>query len=192
MANVEKIVPFILKWETSTTGVGMTNEQLFEKASKRGFANDPNDLGGATMCGVTIATYTEYRRRKGLPKPTIEQLKEIPYKEWLEILKAMFWDRWKADQIKNQSIANFLVDWVWASGNYGVKLPQKILGVSIDGVVGPKTIAAVNAKDPGTLFYQLRQERIDYTDRICKSRPQNKRFYSGWINRILDLKFSGV
>ena len=192
MANVEKIVPFILKWETSTTGVGMTNEQLFEKASKRGFANDPNDLGGATMCGVTIATYTEYRRRKGLPKPTVEQLKEIPYKEWLEILKAMFWDRWKADQIKNQSIANFLVDWVWASGNYGVKLPQKILGVSIDGVVGPKTIAAVNAKDPGTLFYQLRQERIDYTDRICKSRPQNKRFYSGWINRILDLKFSGV
>ena len=192
MANVEKIVPFILKWETSTTGVGMTNEQLFEKSRKRGFANDPRDLGGATMCGVTIATYTEYRRRKGLPKPTVEQLKAIPYKEWLEILKAMFWDRWKADQIKNQSIANFLVDWVWASGNYGVKLPQKILGVSIDGVVGPKTIAAVNAKDPGTLFYQLRQERIDFTDRIRKSRPQNKRFYSGWINRILDLKFSGV
>lgn len=192
MANVEKIVPFILKWETSTIGVGMTNEQLFEKARKRGFANDPHDLGGATMCGVTIATYTEYRRRKGLPKPTVEQLKAIPYKEWLEILKAMFWDRWKADQIRNQSIANFLVDWVWASGNYGIKLPQKILGVTIDGVVGPKTIAAVNAKDPDTLFYQLRQERIDFTDRICKSRPQNKRFYTGWINRIIDLKYSRV
>jgi lysozyme family protein len=170
----------------------MTNEQLFEKARKRGFANDPHDLGGATMCGVTIATYTEYRRRKGLPKPTVEQLKAIPYKEWLEILKAMFWDRWKADQIRNQSIANFLVDWVWASGNYGIKLPQKILGVTIDGVVGPKTIAAVNAKDPDTLFYQLRQERIDFTDRICKSRPQNKRFYTGWINRIIDLKYSRV
>ena len=178
MANVEKIVPFILKWETSTIGVGMTNEQLFEKARKRGFANDPHDLGGATMCGVTIATYTEYRRRKGLPKPTVEQLKAIPYKEWLEILKAMFWDRWKADQIRNQSIANLL--------------PQKILGVTIDGVVGPKTIAAVNAKDPDTLFYQLRQERIDFTDRICKSRPQNKRFYTGWINRIIDLKYSRV
>ena len=104
----------------------------------------------------------------------------------------MFWDRWKADQIRNQSIANFLVDWVWASGNYGIKLPQKILGVTIDGVVGPKTIAAVNAKDPDTLFYQLRQERIDFTDRICKSRPQNKRFYTGWINRIIDLKYSRV
>ena len=192
MANVEKIVPFILKWETSTVAAGVSNEQLFEKAKKKGFANDPNDLGGATMCGVTIATYTEYRRRKGLSKPTVEQLKAIKYAEWLEILKTMFWDRWKADQIKNQSVANFLVDWVWASGTYGIKLPQKILKVSIDGVVGPKTIAAVNAKDPAILFGLLRQERIDYTDRICKSRLQNRRYYTGWMNRINDLKYSSL
>ena len=35
MAKVESIVPFILKWETGTTGATLTNEQLFEKAKKR-------------------------------------------------------------------------------------------------------------------------------------------------------------
>jgi lysozyme family protein len=101
----------------------------------------------------------------------------------------MFWDRWKADQIQSQSVANFLVDWVWASGVYGIKLPQKVLNVSIDGVVGPKTLAAINEKDPAIVFGLMKQERIDYTERICKSRPQNRKFRTGWLNRINDLKY---
>lgn len=71
MARVENIVPFILKWETGTTGIGLTNEQLFEKAKERGFANDPDDLGGATMCGVTFSTYTAYCSKKRLSTATL-------------------------------------------------------------------------------------------------------------------------
>ena len=38
MADVNKLAPFILKWEG-------------------GFVNDPDDLGGATNMGVTIETH---------------------------------------------------------------------------------------------------------------------------------------
>ena len=192
MAKVESIVPFILKWETGTTGIGLTNEQLFEKAKLKGFANDPDDLGGATMCGVTLATFTEYCRRKGYPQPTIVRLKAIKYKEWLEILKTMFWDKWKADQINNESIALILVDWVWGSGKYGITIPQKAIGVTADGIVGPKTIAAVNAKDPKQLFDLIRKERLAYIERICRSRPTNLKYKRGWLNRLNDIKFKGV
>ena len=192
MARVENIVPFILKWETGTTGIGLTNEQLFEKAKLKGFANDPDDLGGATMCGVTLATFTEYCRRKGYPRPTIVRLKAIKYKEWLEILKTMFWDKWKADQINNESIALILVDWVWGSGKYGITIPQKAIGVTADGIVGPKTIAAVNAKDPKQLFDLIRKERLAYIERICRSRPTNLKYKKGWLNRLNDIKFKGV
>lgn len=192
MARVENIVPFILKWETGTTGIGLTNEQLFEKAKLKGFANDPDDLGGATMCGVTLATFTEYCRRKGYPRPTIVRLKAITYKEWLEILKTMFWDKWKADQINNESIALILVDWVWGSGKYGIAIPQKAIGVTADGIVGPKTIAAVNAKDPKQLFDLIRKERLAYIERICRSRPTNLKYKRGWLNRLNDIKFKGV
>lgn len=192
MARVENIVPFILKWETGTTGIGLTNEQLFEKAKLKGFANDPDDLGGATMCGVTLATFAEYCRRKGYQRPTIVRLKAIKYKEWLEILKTMFWDKWKADQINNESIALILVDWVWGSGKYGITIPQKAIGVTADGIVGPKTIAAVNAKDPKQLFDLIRKERLAYIERICRSRPTNLKYKRGWLNRLNDIKFKGV
>lgn len=192
MARVENIVPFILKWETGTTGIGLTNEQLFEKAKLKGFANDPDDLGGATMCGVTLATFAEYCRRKGYPRPTIVRLKAIKYKKWLEILKTMFWDKWKADQINNESIALILVDWVWGSGKYGITIPQKAIGVTADGIVGPKTIAAVNAKDPKQLFDLIRKERLAYIERICRSRPTNLKYKRGWLNRLNDIKFKGV
>ena len=192
MARVENIVPFILKWETGTTGIGLTNEQLFEKAKLKGFANDPDDLGGATMCGVTLATFAEYCRRKGYPRPTIVRLKAIKYKEWLEILKTMFWDKWKADQINNESIALILVDWVWGSGKYGITIPQKAIGVTADGIVGPKTIAAVNAKDPKQLFDLIRKERLAYIERICRSRPINLKYKRGWLNRLNDIKFKRV
>lgn len=171
MADVKKLVPFILKWEG-------------------GFVNDPDDLGGATNKGITIATYEHYCKKKDYPKPTIDRLKNISDEQWTDILKTLYWDKWQADRIINQSVANILVDWVWASGSYGIKLPQKLLGVKIDGIVGNKTLAAVNEyKDQFELFQLIRKERIDFIDRICFSRPANGKFKKGWMNRINDLKF---
>ena len=125
MANVEKIVPFIIQFEAGVSPAGLTGKLLFEKARKPWYANDPDDLGGATMVGVTLATYTEYCRKKSYPRPSVERLRSMTYTQWLDILKTMFWDRWKADEIANQSIAEILVDWVWASGKYGITIPQR-------------------------------------------------------------------
>ena len=75
--------------------------------------------------------------------------------EWLDILKTMFWDRWQADKIKSQKLANILVDWVWGSGVYGIKIPQRILGVKQDGIVGDETLKALNAQDPDKLFQAI-------------------------------------
>lgn len=189
MANVENLVPLIIQFEAGVNPTGLTGEKLFEKARKTGYANDPDDLGGATMVGVTIATYTEYCRRKGYPRPTVERLRGITYAQWLDILKTMFWDRWKADEIQNQSIAEILVDWVWVSGKYGITIPQKVLGVTVDGRVGPKTIAAVNAHNPAALFARIKAERAAYINRICASRPSNRKFKNGWLRRLDAIQF---
>lgn len=153
MANAKKLIPFILKWEG-------------------GFVNDPDDLGGATNKGITIGTFGEYRKRKGLPPPTVQDIKNLSDKDWYEIFKTLYWDRWKADEIKSQSVADILVDWVWASGVHGIKRPQRILGVSPDGVVGSKTIAAINAADPKKLFDAIKADRAKFIDEICKARPK--------------------
>lgn len=170
MAQVSKLAPFILQWEG-------------------GFVNDPDDLGGATNKGVTIGTYEAYCRKKGYPRPTVERLKNLSTAEWTEILKTMYWDRWQADLIKSQSIANILVDWVWASGVHGIKIPQEVVGVLADGVVGPKTIAAVNSKNPQELFASIKMARVAFIDEICRKRPANLKFKRGWLNRINSLKY---
>ena len=168
MADYRKLKPFILKWEG-------------------GYVNDKDDLGGATNKGVTLATF---RSVYGQDK-TATDLRNMTDQQWEVIFKKHFWDKWRADEITDQSVANILVDWLWASGAYGIKIPQRVLGVSVDGIVGAKTIAAVNAKDGKQFFKEIRQERIDFIDRICTSRPQNKKFRKGWLNRINSLKYGG-
>lgn len=170
MAKSIKLIPFILQWE----GV---------------FVNDPADLGGATNKGVTIGTFKEYRKRKGLPAPTVDDLKNISESEWHDIFKSLYWDRWKADDIKSQSVANILVDWVWASGVRGILRTQIILGVDADGIVGKKTLNALNAADPKKLFDAIKADRLKFVDEICKVRPANERFRKGWTNRINSIKY---
>lgn len=170
MADPKKLIPFILKWEG-------------------GFVNGPDDLGGATNKGITIGTFGEYRKRKGLPPPTVNDLKNLSDKDWYEIFKTLYWDRWKADEIKSQSVAAILVDWVWASGVRGIMRPQRILGVSPDGIVGVKTIAALNAADPKKLFDAIKADRAKFIDEICKARPKNEKYRRGWMNRINAIKY---
>lgn len=165
MAQASKLVPFILRWEG-------------------GFVNDPDDLGGATNKGITMDTFEAYCRKKGYPKPTVERLKNITDADWYEIFKTLYWDRWKADEIKSQAVANILVDWVWASGVHGIKRPQRILGVNPDGLVGKVTMSYLNIADPKRLFEAIKADRIKFIDEICKARPANERFRKGWMNRI--------
>ena len=169
MAKVEILAPYIKKWEG-------------------GFANDPADRGGATNKGVTIATFEAYCKAKSLPRPSVERLKRMTDAEWLDILKTMFWDKWQADKIKSQKLANILVDWVWGSGVYGIKIPQRILGVKQDGIVGDETLKALNAQDPDKLFQAIYEARKKYLNDITILRPANKRFLKGWLNRLEDIR----
>lgn len=166
MADAQKLVPFILRWEG-------------------GFVNDPDDAGGATNKGVTIATFRQFYGAAA----TVEQLKRITDEQWFHIFKAGYWDRWRADEIASQSVANIVVDWVWASGSYGITRVQKILGVDPDGIVGPKTLAALNARADEPLFYQIRAARIAFVEDIVRRKPSQKKFLRGWTNRIMSIPF---
>lgn len=190
MAKVELLAPYIKKWEG-------------------GFVNDPTDRGGATNMGVTLSTYTQYCKRKGYPRPTVDRLRRLTDAEWLDILKSMYWDRWQADRIESQCVANILVDWVWGSGAYGITIPQRLLGVRSDGVVGDVTLEALNGR--GSAFFEhLYAARVQYLHDITNSsvrryearlgrkaterellRYTNKRFLKGWLNRLADIRRLG-
>lgn len=171
MADINKLVPHILKWEG-------------------GFVNDPDDLGGATNKGVTFKTYKLYRNRKGLAIPSIGDLKRLSNDEFTDILKTMFWDACRTDEINSQSVANAIVDWAWHSGTTtAAKEIQRVLGVKADGIIGNITLSTINSQSPLPLFGKIKAARVKYIERICKSRPVNQKYYRGWMNRINDLQY---
>ena len=168
MADYKILKPIVLKYEG-------------------GWANDPNDNGGCTMKGVTIATFRKYYGKA----KTCSDLKKLTDEQWNHIFKSGYWDRWKADDIKNQSIANLVVDWLWTSGVYGIKYPQQVLGVSVDGAVGEKTIAAINNyPNQKELFQKLWNRRKKHFEDIVKNNPKQKKFLNGWLNRLNAFKWS--
>ena len=86
-------------------------------------------------------------------------------------------------------MASILVDWLWASGKWGIIIPQRILKVKPDGIVGDKTIFAVNAYNQRDLFDYIKTERIAFVHNIVENNPSQKKFLQGWVNRINSLKF---
>ena len=190
MANIEKFIPHLLRSEAGVQKQGATNQELFELARKTGWSDDPLDKGGQTMIGVTKATFADYRKKKGLSAPTSSDLRNISYADWLAILKTGFWDKWKADDIANQYVANVLVDWLYNSGVAGIRIPQQMVGVTADGIVGPKTIAAVNKMNQNILFYKLIIARLDFYYGLVKANPSQEKFLKGWSNRVNSFTFT--
>ena len=172
MAKAEILFKVIRKWEG-------------------GWSDHKNDKGGKTNMGITLSTWKSCGYDKdGDGDIDVDDLRLLTREDVVNrVLKSHYWDRWKADDIKSQSVANILVDWVWASGAHGIKIPQRLLGVTVDGIVGPKTLAAVNARNPHELFDMIKIARFDFIEDICRSRPANNKFKRGWMNRINDLRF---
>ena len=108
------------------------------------------------------------------------------------VMKPHYWDKWQADQIKSQSVANLVVDWVWASGIHGIKGVQEILGVTVDGIVGVKTIAALNDRNARELFAEIKRARVSFIEGIIKRDPSQIIFKRGWLTRLNNINYGSL
>lgn len=162
MADYRKLIPFILQFEG-------------------GYVNDPADSGGPTNKGVTLNTFRSvYGRAK-----TINDLKHMTDNEWRHIFKSLYWDKCKADDIADQSIANLLVDWAYNSGtSLAIRHIQRIVGVNADGIMGNITLSAINRHSPLPLFVALKKDRIAFFNVTAQKNPRKKKFLKGWLNRV--------
>ena len=160
------------------------------------YENVEGDAGGCTKFGLTLDDIKEYHADLDHDGDfDCNDVKLIDRPTASKILKAIYWDYFKADQIPEQSLAEFIVD----SGlNQGriliVKYLQGIIGVDVDGHFGPNTFNDLleHLKDDNGSdeFKELYQKRLDRYNAIVAAKPSQAKFMKGWINRLNAIKFS--
>ncbi|HDR9100067.1 TPA: hypothetical protein QDB15_001095 [Burkholderia vietnamiensis] len=135
-----------------------------------GYSNNPKDPGGETMWGVTArvaraAGYTGAMR--DLPRDTAKV-----------IAKRLYWDPLHLDQF-DPRVAFQILDANY-NGGHPVIWMQGAAGARVDGVLGPQTIAAVQATDPLRFVLRWNALRLTYFTSLATW----SKFGKGWTRRI--------
>jgi lysozyme family protein len=149
--------------------------------SEGGWSDHPADPGGATMKGVTLETYRRYKMN---PHITKDQLRNITDEEVADIYKIGYWDKCRCFDLP--SGVDFLVFDMAVNAGVGrsSKLLQESVGVPADGVIGPITIAALNAADVDLTIERFSQLK----EAFYRSLPTFGTFGNGWLNRVASTK----
>lgn len=161
-------------------------------AEEGGWADDPLDPGGATQKGVTLAAYRAACARWGRPEPGKDELRAISDADLERVYLEGYWAPSRAGEMP-APVALLVFD---AAVNHGLgrqawRAPSILqraldaLGVlrgGVDGVIGPKTIAATYEADALALIAELAAQRA-YT--YANLRPALvERFLLGWLRRV--------
>ncbi len=158
-----------------------------------GWANVPGDRGGATMYGITIGTLSRWRKRA----VSIQEVRDLTESEAKIIYKAWYWDTLNLDAVQSKGVAMCLFD-IGVVRGIGIppKYAQRVccsLGqnILIDGHIGPKTIAAINACSREAFINEFARLAEEGFRAIVANNPSQKKFLKGWVRRarrLLTLK----
>lgn len=180
-----------------------TIDEMLEVLLKHegGYTNHPNDRGGPTNWGVTIANYSKYLGRKA----TIQEVKDMPRSVALDIFKTRFFIQPRINELHEGLQPNVFDMSVNAGQTRGIKLLQEVLKIlgypcSVDGKIGPNTKKccenAINNYGWEAInnFYTVR--RLEFYFSITRNRPRNASFIRGWTRRgvsfFVDEEFSDI
>lgn len=147
-------------------------------AHEGGFANHPNDPGGATNRGITHRTYDAYRRRKGLSP---RHVRDISQEEVVDIYRRQYWDAVRGDELPS-GLDYAVFDFAVNSGpSRAIKFMQRSVGADPDGVIGDQTLEAVEGSDPEQAIKDICTARFHWLKGLRTFRT----FGRGWTRRVM-------
>ncbi|MDG4648813.1 holin-associated N-acetylmuramidase [Roseibacterium sp. SDUM158017] len=167
-------------------------------AREGGFVNDPDDPGGATQHGVTLATL----RRLGID---LDRDGDVDARDLRRVTPQIAADICVTHYFERPGLAGLpealqatVFDMYVNAGSNAVRLLQRLLcdmghDVAVDGVIGPQTLRAAHAaqaRAPGHLADAYGIARRNYYYRLADRRPASRKYArtrdggkGGWIRR---------
>ena len=142
-----------------------------------GYVNHPKDPGGETNLGVTKRVYEEWGGNKDMKDLTVEDVAPI--------YKKNYWDRVKGDSLPtglDLCIFDFAVN---AGPGRAAKMIQKMIGVTVDGGIGPMTLQALGIYEEevggvAEVIIEYQKQRQLYYESL----KNFDTFGKGWTRRV--------
>jgi lysozyme family protein len=153
----------------------MTFDQAFDELLKHegGFSDHADDPGGKTRFGITEAV----ARAHGY----LGDMRELPLEVARSIYRASYWDAVRADDLPAR-VRYAVFDAAVNSGvPRSIRWLQGAVGALTDGVIGPKTLLAVQQNNPEALLSRLLAQRLQFMTTL----PAWPSFGRGWARRIV-------
>ncbi len=167
-------------------------DKILDKEGR--FQADEEDSGNycdgkliGTKYGIAAITYKQYYKKC----PTQEQMKALTVEQARVIWKTLFWDIIRGDEIKNDSIAELILDSVGGGASGFLHTRQainKAYGKSVvaENSKSPITaaeVSLVNKLDAKKYFDVLYNIRLKYFE----THPLKWKYGKGWFKRLNDV-----
>lgn len=138
--------------------------------SEGGLVDNPNDPGKLTNFGISQKAY-----------PSLD-IKHLTRTDAIAIYRRDYWDKIRGDDLP-AAVAFQVLDAAVNHGNAKAILwLQSAAGVTTDGQLGPKSMAAIQAADPMSLVLTFNALRLDFYASLEKFLT----FGRGWVRRVAD------
>lgn len=156
-----------------------------------GFYHNPA-TGEIVNHGITLA----FVKDSGYgADPDEDFIRNLSQAQAAEIYRKYFWDRYHIGDIADQELANKAFDLTVNMGpggrtrDGGITLLQKAVNdiggkVAADGILGPRSIAAINALDPVQLLAAYRNRAKARYEAIAAANSALTSNLSGWLTRL--------
>jgi lysozyme family protein len=140
---------------------------------------DPVDAGGRTRYGISERAHPEAWLHG---PPTLTDAKAIYEKHYVAPFAPL------VDVGIDERVRVALIDDAVLSGTRtAIMTLQLAVGVVVDGVLGPETIAAAQAEDGQYVLIRLVQRRAHRLARIVERDPRQAKFIVGWMDRCVSM-----
>ena len=140
-----------------------------------GYVNHPDDPGGETNWGVTKVVARQHGY-EGL-------MKDMPVGVAKAIYRKSYWDAVRADELP--PVVRYAVFDAAVNSGVGtaVRWLQQAVGATPDGILGPKTLAALQEVNPDGLLRRMLAKRLT----AMTSMSGWPSFSKGWARRVATL-----
>lgn len=162
-------------------------------AREGGFVNNPADHGGATNMGITQATLSAWLGRPA----SVAEVQALTADTAKAIYTRNYFTKPGLDKLP-AAIQPVMLDAAVNSGpGQAVKFLQEVLNesgygpLSVDGGIGPATIAAATQADAAmgsALVRALVEKRRAFLKQLAVTNPSQQRFEAGWMARCDQLE----